>query len=237
MAGLFFMEYRIDDQAFRLNDSDAQCDGIIKRLNKCIKAIEEEGKSTYCKDLSEDTKLLLLDNLEKILFGIRGSIEEEKMNTLLDEIPKAYHSMNVHLDVQKDRLIIQTPLTTVRKMASSYYIASEIIATMRMYEQEHAPFRFFDYMDQPFHAIQIRKIMNGKSLRSIPDNNNEDAHIVNAITVHGFHRSDNVSWMRSFTSKVEFVKTKNEEGMKFIFRKSDPKSNINSYEFQMFICK
>lgn len=214
------MDYRIDDHAFRLNDSDARCDGITKRLNKCIKAIEKEGKPDYCKDLSGDTKLLLLDNLEKILFGIRGSMEEEKMNTLLDEIPEAYHSVNVHLDVQKDKLVIQTPLTTVRKMASSYYIASEIIATMRMYEQEHNPFRFFDYMDQPFEAIQVRKIMKEKTIRSIPDNNNEDAHVVNAITVYGFHRSDNVCWMKSFTSKIELVDTRNEEGMKFIFIKS-----------------
>lgn len=229
MAGLFFMQYRIDDHAFRLNDSDARCDGITKRLNKCIKTIEKEGKPDYCKDLPDDTKLLLLDNLEKILFGIRGSMEEEKMNTLLDAIPEAYHSMNVHLDVQKDRLIIQTPLTTARKMASSYYIASEIIATMRMYEQDNESFQFFEYMDQPFHAVQIRKITKGKSLHSIPDNNNEDSHIINAITVHGFHRSDNVSWMKSFTSKVEYVDAQNKEGMEFIFQKSDPLSNINRY--------
>ena len=226
-------KYLIEEQCFSFREDDAKVETIQKRLQSCLVSIQKEKDTKYCKDLSKHTSLKLLSNLERILFGIRGSNEQENKNRVLTEYPLAYMDIPVSIDIRENHIKITTPLTTVRNMASSYYLASLVLSKMKMYEQEN-DFAFYEYMAEPFIAIQKRKIPKNISCMKIKDNNNEDAHIINAITIHGFHRSDNVSIMTSFTSCVEYVDDFNEQGMEFIFVKQ---KNLKDYLDEILACK
>lgn len=226
-------KYIIENQCFSFREDDAKVEMIQKRLESCLASIQKEKDVKYCIDLSKHTTLKLLDNLERILFGIRGSYEKENKNVILDDYPLAYIDVPVSIYVTEKDIKITTPLTTVRNMSSSYYIASNVLSKMKMYEQENS-FYFYEYMNEPFVAIQKRKIIKGMSCLKIKDNNNEDAHIINAITIHGFHRSDNVSIMTAFTSCVEYVNDFGEQGMEFVFVKE---RYLKEYMDEIFACK
>lgn len=227
------MKYFIDERCFSFCEDDARVEVILKRLQSCLTSIQKESDIKYSKDLSDHTKLKLLDNLERILYGIRGSLEKDNMNAILEDYPIFYSDIPVDIQVQKEYVKITTPLTTVRNMASSYYIASEVLSKMKMYEQEN-DFSFYEFMDEPFLAIQKRKIYKDTSHFKIKDNNNEDAHIINAITVRGFHRSDNISIMKAFVSTTEKTDTFEEQGMDFIFVKI---SHLKEYTDNKLACK
>lgn len=227
------MKYSIDERCFSFCEDDARVEVILKRLQSCLTSIQKESDIKYSKDLSDHTKLKLLDNLERILYGIRGSLEKDTMNAILEDYPISYSDIPVDIQVQKGYVKITTPLTTVRNMSSSYYIASEVLSKMKIYEQEN-DFSFYEFIDEPFLAIQKRKICKDTSHLKIKDNNNEDAHIINAITVHGFHRSDNISIMKAFVSTTEKAETFEEQGMDFIFVKI---SHLKEYADNKLTCK
>lgn len=186
---------------------------------KTVNGILKRNNGLDISSFSKEDKLKILDKLERMALVIRGNLEIEEEEMIKEEPLDAYKYKPVKIKKTKESLHIFTPLTTIRNVASSSYIASCVVSALQEYEQEHSRVHFSNMFKDGVEVTQIRKISKAQwtGKRYIKDNNNEDSKIINAIMYDVFLKTDGVSYIKSFTNKTEVV---NDEsvGMEFVIK-------------------
>ncbi len=197
------------------NKQDLTADHVIESISSVSQRLEKYSGIRDLRDIPKDDLNTALDKLDDASISIRSVLhdklaEQERKKQI---IPEDIYSIPADVSFDDGILRVFTMLSLTRNYSHRYTLSDYVKTAVVLYEEMHG-FRIRYCLSSPYGCI-LNKHVHKYSGR-LPDNNNEDAQIMNSIFGTVLLSSDAPAILPVFTAMTSVVAETEPEGVELL---------------------